>query len=54
MKEYWIVLGPERRVEVYRNPQDGHYLVMRVFGPADEIECVGVPGVRSRVSDLFA
>src|ERR1041384_7641384 len=32
VKEYWIVLGLERRVEVYRRPENGRYQEMRVLG----------------------
>ncbi len=54
IKEYWIVLGAERRVEVYRQPAQGHYEEMRVCGLDDMLECVAVPGVRVRVRELFA
>lgn len=54
VKEYWIVLGPERRVEVYRQPLNGRYQETRVVGMDETLECVGVPGVRIHVSDLFA
>jgi Uma2 family endonuclease len=51
--EYWIVLGRERRVEVYRQPANGKYQEMRVFGPDDVLECASVPSVRIRISELF-
>lgn len=54
VKEYWIVLGLERRVEVYRRPENGRYQEMRHFGLDDTLECVSVPVVRIRVSDLIA
>jgi Uma2 family endonuclease len=54
VSEYWIVLGPERRVEIYRQPQNGRYQEMRVVGPEEAIECAGLPGVRIQISDLFA
>jgi len=53
IKEYWIVLGAERRVEVYRRPEHGRYLERRVVGPDDLLECAAVPALRVRVSDLF-
>jgi Uma2 family endonuclease len=52
--EYWIVLAPEPRVEVYRRPEQGRYQEMRVLGSGDTIECVGVPSVGLSVNDLFA
>ena len=53
VKEYWIVLGTERKVEVYRQPQGGRYEEMRIFESNETLECVSVPSVRVRVSDLF-
>ena len=53
MKEYWIVLAPEQRVEVYRRPERGRYQETRTFGPGDTIECVGLPAIRLEVSELF-
>jgi len=54
VKEYWIVLGPERRVEAYRQPLNGRYQDMRVVGPDETMECPSLPGVRIQISDLFA
>jgi len=52
--EYWIVLAKERQVEVYRRPVNGRYEEKRLCGVADTLDCVSVPGVRVRVSELFA
>jgi Uma2 family endonuclease len=52
VKEHWIVLAPERRVEVYRQPQQ-RYQETRVFGPGDTVECIGLPGIHLGVSALF-
>ena len=54
MREYWIVLGNERLVEVYRRPENGHYQEMRRFGVDDTVECAGVPELKIRFSELFA
>jgi Uma2 family endonuclease len=54
VKEYWIVLGPERRVEVYRQPEGGRYRESLQFGADETLQCAGLPAVRIRVSDLFA
>ncbi|MEK7678250.1 MAG: Uma2 family endonuclease [Verrucomicrobiota bacterium] len=51
--EYWIILGQERQVEVYRRPENGRYREMRVFGPDDLIQCVNVPGLEIRLAELF-
>jgi Uma2 family endonuclease len=52
-KEYWIVLGVERQVEVYRHPKNGHYEDKLVVSAGDTIECGSVPGVRIRLAALF-
>jgi len=54
VQEYWIVLGGERRVEVYRRPAKGQYLEKDVCGLGGTIESASVPGVRVAVADLFA
>jgi Uma2 family endonuclease len=53
VKEYWIVLGAERAVEVYRHPEGGVYKERRLLGTTDTIEPIDLPGVRIKVSDLF-
>ncbi len=54
VKEYWIVLGNERRVEVYRQPLNGRYQELHTLGSGETIECVSLPGVRIQIADLFA
>ena len=54
VEEYWIVLGRERRVEVYRRPEGGHYRESALRGPDDELECASLPGVRISLPELFA
>lgn len=53
VKEYWIVLGKERQVEVYRRLEKGSYQDMKVVGFDETIECSSVPGVQTRVVELF-
>ena len=54
IKEYWIVLGAERRVEIHRRPEHGCYRERWVCGPDDLLECASVPGVSFRIAELFA
>lgn len=54
VKEYWILLGNERQVEVYRRPENGRYQEMRQYAASDTIECASVPGVCVRLADVFA
>src|SRR6266540_4427352 len=51
VKEYWIILGPERRVEVYRQPANGRYQDLQMFRSGDVIESSGVPGLRLQLSE---
>lgn len=53
VKEYWIVLGRERQVEVYRRPVNGLYQETCVADVSDTLECSSVPGVRIQVAELF-
>jgi Uma2 family endonuclease len=53
VKEYWIVLASEGRIEAYRRPENGRYQEMRVVNVGETIQCEGVAGVSLRVSDLF-
>ena len=53
VKEYWIVLGRERQVEVYRRAESGRYQEKRLFSANDTIECSSVPGVRIQVAEMF-
>ena len=53
VKEYWIILGVEQQVEVYRRPSDGRYQEKRLLAAGETIECGSVPGVRVRIADLF-
>lgn len=54
VSEYWIVLGNERRVEVYRHPVNGRYQETHILGVHDTLDCASVPTVRLTVSELFA
>jgi Uma2 family endonuclease len=53
VKEYWIILGKERKVEVYRHPQHGTYRDKVLVGENELLECSSIPGVRIKISDLF-
>jgi Uma2 family endonuclease len=52
--EYWIVLGLEAKVEIYRTPQSGTYTEILVCGLNQTIECRSVPGVHIDLAELFA
>ena len=51
--EYWIVLGTEKAVEVYRQPQDGVYRQKRLYTLAETLVCESVPGLQAALADWF-
>jgi len=53
VKEYWIVLGKERKIEIYLQPENGRYQQKRVVGTDATLQCVSVPALKVRVADLF-
>lgn len=52
--EYWIVLGQEQVVEVYRRPADGVYQEKRTYSARETIVCQSVPGVVAPLAEWFA
>ncbi len=54
VKEYWIVLGAERKIEVYQRPENGRYQKMDVLGADVLLECAAVPGVRVKGAEIFS
>lgn len=53
VKEYWIVLGETRRIEVYRVPEGGRYREVALVAADAAVECGSIPGIRLEVADLF-
>ena len=53
VKEYWIVLGKERKIEVYLDPRDGQYQQKRIVGAEETLQCASVPALQILVADLF-
>jgi Uma2 family endonuclease len=52
VKECWFVLGPEKRVEIYREPNETEYSDRKVFASGD-IVCETLPAFSVRLADLF-
>ena len=53
VEEYWIVLPVERRVEIYRQPESGHYRGRFIAEDNAIIECAAVPGICVKLAELF-
>jgi Uma2 family endonuclease len=51
--EYWIVDVVARRIEVYREPQDGTFVSKRVFERGESIQLLRFPAVTVLVSDVL-
>jgi Uma2 family endonuclease len=54
VKEYWIVLPEERRVEAHRRCEGGVYRERQIFAGDEEIASTALPAVRVSLSALFA
>jgi Uma2 family endonuclease len=54
VKEYWIVLPEERRVEVHRRCEGGVYRERQIFEGEEEIVCTALAAVRLSLPALFA
>ena len=54
VKECWLVLGPEQKIEVYRAPKAGEYTEHAVFGPGGTVVSAAVPGFEVSLAALFA
>jgi Uma2 family endonuclease len=53
LKECWLALGPERRVEVYRRPSGGRFLEKRVFGQSGLLRCHALSQLIIDLDQLF-
>ena len=51
--EYWIVLGSEHQVEVYRQPANGMYQQKRLYAVGETVACESVPGLQVALADWF-
>jgi len=54
VKECWLVLGPEKQIEVHRQPTGGQFAERVVSGPGGQLVCVAVPSFAVDLEALFA
>ena len=52
--EYWIVLGVERQIEVYRQPENGLYLRKTLYSVGETLPCESIPGLQVSLTEWFA
>src|SRR5713101_4408747 len=54
VKECWLVLGPEKQVEVHLQAVGDHFAESRIHGPGGRVESRAVPGFAVDLAALFA
>jgi len=54
VKECWLVLGPEKQLEVHRQPQGEQYAEHAIHGPGGSVASTAVPSFTVDVGSLFA
>ncbi|MSU21584.1 MAG: Uma2 family endonuclease [Pedosphaera sp.] len=54
VKECWLVLGPEKTIEVYRQPADGQFTEHAVHGPGGTLASAVLPDFALPLDALFA
>jgi Uma2 family endonuclease len=52
--ECWLVLGPEKQIEVHRQPQGEQYAEHSVHGPGGSVTSTAVPSFTVDMTSLFA
>lgn len=53
VKECWLVLGPEKQIEVHRQPAEGDYAEHTLHGPGGQLNCAALPGFTVDMEALF-
>lgn len=53
VREYWIILANEKKIEVYRRPEQGRYQEVETRSIEATLTCDAFPTVRIRLADLF-
>jgi Uma2 family endonuclease len=54
VKECWLILGPEKKIEVYRQPKDGRYTEHTLHGPGGTLASSAVPEFTLALEAFFA
>jgi Uma2 family endonuclease len=54
VKECWVVLGPEKQIEVYRQPKEGQFAEHAVHGPGGTLTSAALPQFTLTLDAFFA
>jgi Uma2 family endonuclease len=54
VKECWLVLGPEKKIEVYRQPKNGQFTEHSHHGPGGTLTSVALPEFTLSLDRLLA
>ena len=54
VKECWFVLGPEQKIEMYRQPKDGQFTEHSLHGPGGTLTSAALPQFTISLDALFA
>ena len=53
-KGCWLVLGPEKQIEVHRQPQGGQFAEQAIHGPGGTLTSAAVPSFTVELDRFFA
>jgi Uma2 family endonuclease len=53
VKEVWLVLGPEKQIEVHREPINEQYTETQLHGPGGSLQSISVPELTVNLDSLF-
>lgn len=54
VKECWLVLAPEKQIEVYRQPKDGQFTEQSLHGPSGTLTSAALPEFTLTLDAFFA
>ena len=54
VKECWLILGPEKQIEVYRQPKDGQFTEHALHGPGGTLTSAALPEFTLALDAFFA
>jgi len=54
VKELWLILAPEKQIEVFREPAGGRFVQHAIHGPGGRVQTVAAPKFAVDLKTLFA